>query len=80
VADSGRHTACARRVHGARVRGRNPALRRPPQAGPGAGAVFDEVRATQARAEKYWNAETSPDFPELLIVGSVEVVELIHDK
>jgi hypothetical protein len=44
------------------------------------GALSDEVRATQARAEKYWNAQASPDFPELLIVGKVEVVDLVNDQ
>jgi len=44
------------------------------------GALSDEVRATQARAEKYWNAQASPDFPELLIVGRVEVVDLVNDQ
>ena len=44
------------------------------------GALSDEVRAAQARAEKYWNAQASPDFPELLIVGRVEVVDLVNDQ
>jgi hypothetical protein len=40
-------------------------------------ALSAEVNSTQARAEKYWKAEASPEFPELLILGQVEVVELI---
>ena len=43
-------------------------------------ALSHEVRATRARAEKYWNAPASPDFPELLIVGSVEVVDPVNDQ
>lgn len=44
------------------------------------GALSDEISSTRARAEKYWNAGASPDFPELLILGKVEVVELINDR
>lgn len=43
-------------------------------------ALSHEVHATRARAEKYWNAQASPDFPELLIVGNVEVVALANDQ
>lgn len=41
-------------------------------------ALSDEIRTTQARAEKYWKAQTSFDFPELLIQGSVEIVDLVQ--
>ena len=44
------------------------------------GALSDELSSTRARAERYWNAGSSPDFPELLIVGSVEVVGLVKDE
>jgi hypothetical protein len=40
--------------------------------------LADEVKATRARAEKYWNAQALPDFPELLIVGKVAVVDLVN--
>ena len=43
-------------------------------------ALSDEVRATQARAEKYWNVQVQSDFPELLIVGKVEVMDLVNDQ
>lgn len=43
-------------------------------------ALSDEVRATRARAEKYWNVQVQSDFPELLIVGKVEVVDLVNDQ
>jgi hypothetical protein len=35
-----------------------------------------EFQAIQLRAEKYWVAQESPDLPELLVVGDVEVVRL----
>jgi len=44
------------------------------------GALSDEIGSTRARAERYWNAGTAPDFPELLIVGSVEVIETVTDR
>lgn len=33
-----------------------------------------EFQAAQLRARKYWTAKESPDLPELLVVGDVEVV------
>jgi hypothetical protein len=35
-----------------------------------------EFQATQLRAEKYWVAQESPNLPELLVVGNVEVVRV----
>ena len=35
-----------------------------------------EFQATQLRAEKYWVAQESPNLPELLVVGNVEVVKV----
>jgi hypothetical protein len=43
-------------------------------------ALSDEIRATRVRAEKYWNVQVSSDFPELLIVGKVGVVDLVNDQ
>lgn len=39
--------------------------------------LSNELQATQARAEKYWKAQASPDLAELLIEGSVEIVDLV---
>jgi len=39
--------------------------------------LSNELLTTQARAEKYWNAQASPDFPELLVKGSVEIVDWV---
>ena len=44
------------------------------------GALSHEISSARARAEKYWNAGSSPDFPELLIVGSVEVAGIVNDQ
>jgi hypothetical protein len=43
-------------------------------------ALSDELSSTRARAERYWKAGSAPDFPELLIIGSVEVVSLVNDE
>jgi len=39
--------------------------------------LSNELLTTQARAEKYWKAQASPDFPELLVKGSVEIVDWV---
>jgi len=44
------------------------------------GALSHEVSSTRARAEKYWRVVASPDFPELLVAGRVEVIETVTDR
>ncbi|EKD34020.1 MAG: hypothetical protein ACD_75C02502G0001, partial [uncultured bacterium] len=42
------------------------------QAGPL--AMAEEVRRVRQRAERYWRRAHEPEFPELLVQGTVEVV------
>lgn len=44
------------------------------------GALSNEISSTRARAERYWRAGASPDFPELLVTGRVEVIETVTDR
>lgn len=37
-------------------------------------AMAEEVRRVRQRAERYWRRAHEPEFPELLVQGTVEVV------
>jgi hypothetical protein len=41
-------------------------------------ALAEQVQTTQARAERYWSAREPPLLPELMIAGSVEVLEVVE--
>lgn len=43
-------------------------------------AFASEFRATQLRAQKYWLAQESPELPELLVAGNVEVARIETER